>query len=151
MTDDSKLHQKPGPKLDQPTTEPEFILFFDGVCGLCNTSVDWLLVRDRDQKIIFSPLQGETAARLLPREDRENLDTVIAWDRGKLYRRSEAVFRAVQLLGPGWNLLIAILNFIPAPIRDIVYRAVAANRYPVFGKRETCRLPTKDERKRFLE
>ncbi len=132
-------------------SQPEFILFFDGVCGLCNTSVDWLLARDHAHRLAFAPLQGETAARLLPQTDRENLDTVIVWDRGNLYRRSEAVFRAVQLLGPGWNLLIAILNFIPTPIRDIVYRAVAANRYPVFGKRDTCRLPTKEERTFFLD
>lgn len=135
----------------KPVSQPEFILFFDGVCGLCNTSVDWLLERDTDRKIVFAPLQGETAKSLLSKEDSENLDTVIAWDRGKVYRRSEAVFRAVQLLGPRWNLLIAFLNFIPVKIRDIVYRAVAANRYPIFGKRDTCRLPTKEERKFFLD
>ena len=126
------------------------ILFFDGVCGLCSKSVDWLLARDSDKKILFAPLQGETAEKFLSREDRENLDTVIFLERGKVYRRSEAVFRAVQLLGPSWNLLVAILNFIPVQIRDIVYRAVAANRYPIFGKSETCRLPTPSERQRFL-
>lgn len=137
--------------MTEPKPQPEFILFFDGVCGLCNTSVDWLLERDRDHKLAFAPLQGETARRFLSKEDYENLETVIVWDRGKVYRRSEAIFRAVQLLSPTWNLIVAFLNFIPVQIRDIVYRAVAANRYPVFGKRDTCRLPTKEERTFFLD
>lgn len=131
--------------------QPDFVLFFDGVCGLCSRSVDWLMERDLSHKIVFAPLQGAAAERLLSQKDREDLDTVIVWERGKVYRRSEAVFRAVQLLGPKWNLLIAVLNFIPAPIRDIFYRAVAANRYPIFGKSETCRLPTPEERTRFLD
>jgi predicted DCC family thiol-disulfide oxidoreductase YuxK len=131
--------------------DAEFIVFFDGVCGLCSKSVDWLMERDQNRKIVFAPLQGETAKKLLDEKDRIDLDTVIAWERGKVFRRSEAVFKAVQLLGPGWNLLVAVLHFIPVQIRDVVYRAVAANRYPIFGKSETCRLPTPEERSRFLD
>lgn len=131
-------------------TNNDFIVFFDGYCGLCNKSVDWLLSQDRKGQIKFAPLQGDTAKLLLSESDRADLDTVIVWDRGGTFKRSEAIFKAIALVGPQWNLLVAVLNFIPVKIRDIVYRAVAANRYPVFGKRDTCRLPAQNEQQRFL-
>ena len=69
---------------------------------------------------------------------------------GRMYDRSSAVLRAVALLGGPWRMVSA-LRVIPAPLRDLVYRFVAARRYRWFGRRDTCRVPSPVERDRFLE
>ncbi len=137
-----------------PATEPALreppIVFFDGMCGLCNRFVDFVLRHDCVGALRLSPLQGETAERLLPVTDREQLATVIVWDNGRLHRRSAAVVRVCWRLGPVWKVLGGLLWCIPLPLRDLGYKLVAANRYHLFGKKETCRLPSPEERARFL-
>jgi predicted DCC family thiol-disulfide oxidoreductase YuxK len=135
------------PRLKEQTP----IVFFDGVCGLCNSSVDFVLRHDRRGRLKFSPLQGETAERLLPSEDRENLGSLVLWDGGRMFRRSSAVVRILWRLGPLWRLLGGLLWVIPLPLRNAVYRVVAGSRYRWFGKKETCRLPSPEERERFLD
>jgi predicted DCC family thiol-disulfide oxidoreductase YuxK len=127
------------------------IVFFDGVCGLCNSSVDFVLRHDRQGRMRFAPLQGETAARLLPAEDRDNLGSLVLWEDGRAYRRSTAVVRILSKLGGGWTVLAAGMWLIPAPLRNAGYRIVAKLRYRLFGKKETCRLPSPEERSRFLD
>lgn len=130
---------------DQP------VLFFDGVCGLCNQSVNFAMSRDRKGRLLYSPLQGETAAAVLSAEDLENLDTVILRSSdGQVYRRSAAIVRVLWLLGIPWKICGCLLWLIPLPLRDLGYRLVSKVRYRVFGKHETCRLPTPEERARFL-
>ena len=126
------------------------ILFFDGVCGLCNWSVDFVLKRDTQGLIQFSPLQGDTARTLLPPADLNDLDSVVLWVAGRTYRKSAAVVRVLWSLGPGWQIIGTALWLIPLPIRNLGYTLVAKNRYRLFGKKETCRLPTPEERIRFL-
>jgi predicted DCC family thiol-disulfide oxidoreductase YuxK len=127
------------------------VVFFDGVCGLCNSSVDFVLRHDRMGRLKFAPLQGATAVRLLPAEDRENLDSLVLWDDGRMFRRSSAVVRILWRLGPSWRALGGVLWLIPLPLRNAAYRLVAALRYRLFGKKETCRLPSPEERSRFLD
>jgi predicted DCC family thiol-disulfide oxidoreductase YuxK len=127
------------------------IVFFDGVCGLCNSSVDFVLRHDREGQFRFSPLQGEAAARLLPVADRENLGSLILWEDGRMYRRSTAVVRILRRIGGIWSMLGGALWLIPAPLRNAGYRLVASQRYRLFGKKETCRLPSPEERSRFLD
>lgn len=127
------------------------IVFFDGVCGLCNSSVDFVLRHDRRGRLRFAPLQGEMAARLLPAADRENLGSLVLWSEGHTFRRSTAVVRILWQLGGFWTIPAACLWLIPAPLRNGGYRLVAALRYRLFGKKETCRLPTPEERGRFLD
>ena len=140
---------------DRPTN----VVFFDGVCGLCNRFVDFVLSRDRRETIRFAPLQGETASRqqLAQRFAKQSnlgpaiFDTVVwADEAGELFARTSAVVRVLWQLGGIWTLFGALLWLIPRPLRDIGYRIVSANRYRLFGQKETCRLPTPNERRRFL-
>ena len=126
------------------------ILFFDGVCGLCNKTVDFVLVRDRMSKIKFAPLQGDTARQLLTPADLENLNTMVLWVEGRTYRKSAAAVRVLWRLSVAWQVLGTLLWVIPLPLRNLGYSLVARNRYRIFGKKESCRLPTPEERGRFL-
>ncbi len=130
--------------------EKETILFFDGVCGLCNGLVDWLLPRDRRERLKFATLQGTTAKALLPPSYVTDLDTSVLWRQGRLLTRSDAVLGCFQELGGVWAV-VAWLRFLPRAIREPVYGMVARNRYGWFGKRHTCRMPLPGERLRFLD
>jgi len=127
------------------------ILFFDGVCGLCNRSVDFIIKRDSERKFRFAPLQGETAKAELPADDLENLSTLILKTESGLYRRSSAVVRILWLLGGVWGLLGSLVWIIPLPLRNLGYRLVSVSRYSLFGKKESCRIPTPEERAQFLD
>ena len=126
------------------------IIFFDGVCGLCNRFVDFVLPRDRRQEFRFAPLQGETARRYLASEEIAALKTVVLVDETGVHRQSTAVLRVLKRLGGGWPLLSRILQLVPTPLRDVGYRLVARNRYRLFGKKDACRMPTPEERGRLL-
>lgn len=126
------------------------ILFFDGVCGLCNWSVDFVMRRDLKGVIQFAPLQGDTARELLTSADLNDLSSMVFWVGGRSYRKSAGVVRVLWQLGPFWKILAVLLWLIPLPLRNLGYSLVASNRYHWFGKKETCRLPTPAERTRFL-
>jgi len=126
------------------------IVFLDGVCGLCNSMVDWLIRADRHRHLFFAPLQGITAQEhgiRLP-ADRDP-DTIICYTSSKQYERSEAILHIVRRLGLPYSLL-CIFVLIPRPLRDIVYNKLAKYRYRLFGKKESCRLPLPEEKQYFL-
>jgi predicted DCC family thiol-disulfide oxidoreductase YuxK len=128
-------------------------VFFDGVCGLCNRTVQFLLQRDRHDRLRFAPLQGETARRiLLPLGGRpEALDTIyVVTADGRLLERSRAVLFAVAALGAAWSW-VGLLRVVPRPLADLVYGLVARVRYRVFGRFESCAMPTPAQRAKFLE
>lgn len=127
----------------------EKIIFFDGVCGLCNKTVNFLMRIDKRQNLKFAPLQGQTAQGRLPAEIIEDLNTLIFYENGKLSNRSTAVLRAIKAIGGFWRLLYVFI-IIPSPMRDWIYKTVAKNRYKWFGKHDTCRMPTSEERGRLL-
>jgi predicted DCC family thiol-disulfide oxidoreductase YuxK len=130
---------------------PPSIVFFDGVCSLCNASVDFLIRHDPRGRLQFASLQGETAARLLPDDTRRELKTlVLLTEDGRRFVRSAAAVRILSRLGGGWKLLAGLLWLVPLPLRDLGYRLVASSRYRLFGKRETCRVPGEEERDRLL-
>ena len=138
---------------DRPTN----VLFFDGVCGLCNRSVDFVLSRDRRGAIRFAPLQGETAERAVSGEwrvasgEQKPITTAVWLDSsGREFVRTAAAVRVLWQLGGVWWLIGWLLWLIPRPLRDVGYRIISANRYRWFGKKETCRLPSPTERSRFL-
>jgi predicted DCC family thiol-disulfide oxidoreductase YuxK len=135
------------------TTQAEIsrpVVFFDGVCGLCNRFVDFVLRRDPQGLFLFSPLQGETAARRLDAADIADLKTVVVVDGDRAYRKSAAVIHVLGRLGGFWRAAAALLWIVPRPIRNLGYSWIANSRYTIFGKKETCRLPTAEERSRFL-
>lgn len=125
------------------------IIFFDGVCNLCNAFVDFLVKRDKDQSFFFAPLQGEVASLKLPAGRPAQLNSVVLWNQGQILEKSDAALMILQQLGGGWWLM-RVFWIVPAVLRDLVYDFVAANRYRFFGKRETCRLPSPEEKARFL-
>ncbi len=125
------------------------VVFFDGVCHLCNGFVDAVISRDPQHRFLFAPLQGSTAEALLPPHDREKLDTVIYYESGRIYHRSAAVLKILSGLG-GVYSLSRLGWIIPGFIRDILYKLVAKNRYSWFGQRDFCRLPTASERSYLL-
>lgn len=127
------------------------VLFFDGVCGLCNRFVDFLLKHDTRGRVSLAPLQGETAAASLPGHVLHELDTVVFLEGDQWQIRSSAIVRIFWKLGGIWSLLGTLLWIVPKPIRDLAYRVIAANRYRLFGKHDTCRMPTAAERARFLD
>jgi predicted DCC family thiol-disulfide oxidoreductase YuxK len=134
--------------------EKQPILFFDGVCGLCNRAVDFVLQEDRDQKFLFAPLQGETFKALVkdhPEASAVDSAFVLCYTAQgeQLLMRSDAIFYIVGQL-PQFRWIARIGHFIPRPIRDAVYRLIASTRYRVWGKRDSCRLPTPEEKQRFL-
>jgi predicted DCC family thiol-disulfide oxidoreductase YuxK len=134
------------------TSDSVNIVFYDGVCGLCDRTVQFLLKRDTAQRFKFAPLQGETAGQRtdLPADMRSivfvaNLGTA----QEQLYFRSEAVLRILGCLGGFWRV-VSWLRLIPRPLRDAIYDAIATRRYRWFGKFDACRVPSPELRGRFL-
>lgn len=127
------------------------ILLFDGVCNLCNGIVRFVLKRDPSARFLFASLQSESGRERLARFGLSgtDFDTVILIEDGNWYGKSSAALRTLRLLGWPWKALYAFM-LVPRPIRDAVYDLVARNRYRVFGKRESCMLPTPELRARFL-
>jgi len=139
-----------------PTSGP--ILFYDGVCGLCNSLVQFLLKRDKIGRLRYASLQSDFAGKVLRRHgfDPKDLDTLHVVENfdqpdERLLQRSDAVLRALRELGGLWSVLAAMSKIVPRALRDIAYRFVAQNRYRVFGRYETCMLPDPNQRSRFLD
>ncbi len=137
--------------------ELENIIFFDGVCSLCNGFIDFLIKRDSGRLFRYAPLQGSTATERLPISrykvlgpDGPSFTSVIYLKDGRMLSQSDAAIEILSDLGGLWRLA-SVLKLIPQVIRNSVYTLIATHRYEWFGKRETCRVPTKEERKLFLE
>lgn len=130
------------------------IVLFDGVCNLCNASVQWVIERDTKGRFRFASLQWAAAKRVLQRADEgvriETLpDSIVLVDGDKLYTRSTAAIRIARQLRFPYSLF-GVFMAVPRPIRDALYNFVARNRYRWFGRRDTCMMPTPDLASRFL-
>ena len=130
--------------------ETKRILFFDGVCGLCSSLVDFTLPKVSAGDLSFAPLQGSTAQRLLPTQDL-GLEYVVYLRDEKIHRRTKAIAYLLQDIGGIYKPISIMLHVLPAFISDFFYGIVAKYRYQFFGKSETCRLPTPQERNFFLD
>ncbi len=138
-------------------SESENIIFFDGVCSLCSGFIDFLIKRDSKKILRYAPLQGHTAVERLPLSrvkataiDGPNYTSVVYLRDGVMYIQSNAVLEIFNDIGGLWRLA-SIFKLVPRSVRDAVYNFVATHRYQWFGRRETCRLPSKEERKLFLD
>lgn len=128
------------------------VLLYDGVCGLCDSSVQFILRHDRKRSMRFATLQGETGQAAFARfPELRGVDSVILLRPDGASVRSTAVLEVARYLGGVWRLLAAPGWLLPRALRDRVYDLVARHRYRVFGKLDACRLPTPDERARFLD
>ncbi len=127
------------------------VLLFDGVCNLCNASVQWVLQKDKKGVFRFAALQSETGQQLMESHgmSTEKIETVVLVSGQKVFTHSDAPLELVRLLGGGWSVLY-IFRWIPKRLRDAVYRFVARNRYRWFGEKATCMMPKPEWKGRFL-
>lgn len=127
------------------------IVFFDGVCNLCNGAVSFILDRDARGCLRFASLQSNFASQHLPAlgKDPLELNSILVLVDGVLLSESDAVLRISDELCRPWRWL-RYLRCLPRFLRDPLYRLIAKNRYRLFGKRESCRMPKAGEAERFL-
>ena len=130
---------------------PHPLVFYDGVCGLCNRSVRWLIRHDRKRVLRYTSLQSEFSD-LLPHHLRPSgiPGTIIFKDGERYYEKSDAIIR-ILLKMKGMYSLAGMLFIIPRPVRNIVYDWVSRNRYKWFGKYDTCPLPEPGDRELFVD
>lgn len=141
--------QKSEKRVDSDLNFP--VILFDGVCNLCNASVQWVLKRDHKGRFRFAALQSETGQQILARFglDQESFNTVVLLDGDRLFTRSDAAFEIARRLGAPWSWLAA-LRWMPKRLRDTAYDWVARHRYRWFGRRESCMLPRPEWKERFI-
>jgi len=127
------------------------IIFFDGVCNLCTGSIQFIIKRDRKDLFRFAALQSEQAIRYLQSFNisPNSLDTILLLENGKIYKRSTAALRIAKRLSGAWPALYGFI-IIPEFIRDYLYRQIAKRRYKIWGKEESCMVPTPALKAKFL-
>ncbi|MBX2925328.1 MAG: thiol-disulfide oxidoreductase DCC family protein [Chitinophagaceae bacterium] len=127
------------------------VILFDGVCNLCNNSVQFVIKNDKKKAFYFTSLQSNAGQQLLEqyRLSPDRFDSFVLIENKKAYTRSTAALRVVKRLGGLWTLLYGFI-IIPPFIRNALYDWVARNRYQWFGKSESCMLPTPELKARFL-
>jgi predicted DCC family thiol-disulfide oxidoreductase YuxK len=133
------------------------VVFYDGVCTMCNGFVRFLLERDPGGRFRFAPLQGDAARRALQRhgwnaDDLDTMHLLADFERPgeRLYSRSDAVLETLHRIGGLWALA-SWLKIFPATLRDFVYGVVVRNRYRTFGKYDSCPLAPPEWRERFIQ
>ena len=139
------------------------IVAFDGLCNLCNSTVNWIIDHDPKQQFKFIALQDIARLKTGNTEQQEayallknelidassDLSSVLLIENGQLYKKSTAVLRICRQLSGLYPVLHTYI-IIPRALRDLVYDFIAHNRYKWFGKREQCRVPSPDVKQRFL-
>ncbi len=130
--------------------ETQNVVLFDGVCGLCNGWINFLLSIDLDGYLKYSTLQGSFAQTILSDAEIKNMKTIVYVRDHKTLTQSAAILAILRDLGGIWTIF-SLLKVIPAFPRDFLYTLISENRYKIFGKHETCRLPTPEERAKFID
>jgi len=140
------------------TTVSSPVIFYDGVCGLCDRLTRFVLAHDKSERFRFSALQSPFAEASLAHhgKDSRRLSTlyVLVLDPGRgerLLERSCAVIYILRELGPPWSVLATALSVVPPVAREAGYAVVARSRYRIFGRREACSLPEERWRARFID
>lgn len=129
------------------------LILFDGICNLCNSSVLYVIKRDKKNRFLFAPLQSETGKQIIEAFsiDTSQLDSIILFtpEKGIHYKSTAALKIASQLPFP--TKVLAIFLIVPNFIRNWVYDFIARNRYKWYGKKESCMIPTPELKSRFLD
>jgi predicted DCC family thiol-disulfide oxidoreductase YuxK len=132
------------------------VLLYDGLCGFCNKSVQFILDHDKAGTLRFAPLQSNYGRAVIERHpDLENIDSLVFLESPgtsdeRVFIRSNAALHVAAYLGGIWRLFL-LAYIIPAPIRDLFYDLFARFRYRVFGKYDSCMVPPKEVKARFLD
>lgn len=127
------------------------IIFFDGVCNFCNASVNFIIERDKNNIFKFCSIQSDKAKALLnlPENYFSSPDTFILLDCNKIHEKSTAALKVAKHLSFPWQLFY-IFILIPPFIRNFFYTLFARHRYKLFGKSDTCRIPSPSEKQKFI-
>ncbi|WP_425237137.1 thiol-disulfide oxidoreductase DCC family protein [Ulvibacterium sp.] len=128
------------------------VILFDGVCNLCNNSVQFIIKRDRKDVFRYAALQSEIGKELLAERniDTSKVDSIILIEPGvAFYTKSDAALEIGRSFGGAW-ILLSVFYLIPSSLRNIVYDFVAKNRYRWFGRKDACMIPTPDLKAKFL-
>jgi predicted DCC family thiol-disulfide oxidoreductase YuxK len=137
------------------------LVIFDGNCGFCNRTVRWFLRRDHHDRLRFAPSDSPSVAELLARHNQRNSDfapssstILVVRDPGRTSEhvliRSDGAVALLAALPSPWPAIARAFQWIPRPLRDLGYRIIARWRYRIWGRTETCPLPTPEERAHFL-
>jgi|LakMenEpi03Aug12_release.lakeMendotaPanAssembly.Ray.scaffolds.fasta_scaffold248847_1 predicted DCC family thiol-disulfide oxidoreductase YuxK len=124
------------------------IVFYDGVCGLCDKSIQFLIARDKKQKLRYAALQSDFAIRLLG--ETANMDSFIFYKNQHAYTHSTGALMAIIEIGGFWKLAY-VFFIVPAFLRNAIYNWVAKNRYNLFGKFDQCKTPSAHQRNLFID
>lgn len=131
--------------------EADGVVLFDGVCNFCNKTVQFLLKRDRADKLRFASLQSDTGKSLLTQAhyDQDYKASILFFSEGKVYQKSDAFCQIMRRLRGGWRLFYWI-KLIPRAVRDRVYDFISSHRYQWFGRQDHCMIPPPEWKKKFL-
>lgn len=139
------------------TQSERHLVLYDGVCGLCQKSVQFILARDENATFVFATLQGEIGQTTLAKHGiPHDLDTFVLVenfkrDGEKVLTKSTGALRVAEFLGTPWVTLGRLGRWVPAFLRDIAYGLVAKSRYSIFGRSDVCPIPLPEHRLRFLD
>ncbi|WP_277584809.1 thiol-disulfide oxidoreductase DCC family protein [Psychrobacillus antarcticus] len=126
------------------------IILFDGECNFCDASVHFIIKRDPNGYFQFAAQQSDIGEKLKRQYDiPNNMDSILVIDQHNVYNASDAALHISKHLNRPWSFL-HVLKVIPKPIRDVVYKVIAKNRYAWFGKKDSCMIPSPEIRNRFL-
>ena len=128
------------------------IILFDGVCNLCNNTVQFLIKRDVNDIFRFTPLQSDTAKKLLHERniDIDDIDSIILIEPNVAYYTKSTAALEIGKELKGYDGVSVILLWLPESFRNIVYDYVAKNRYKWYGKKESCMIPTQELKNKFI-
>ena len=134
---------------DFDNTKP--LLLFDGVCNLCNATVQFVIEHNSKANIQFAALQSETGQEILKKNDlaTADFDTIVLVENDQIYTKSTAALRLSRHFD-GFYRFLYLFIIIPSPLRNVIYSFISKNRYHWLGKEEACWLPTPDLKKRFV-
>jgi predicted DCC family thiol-disulfide oxidoreductase YuxK len=129
---------------------PHPVILFDGICNLCNGAVQFIIRHDPEAVFRFASLQSDFAKGELEKLGKSSLEfeSIILLDDG-VYQKSSAALKITRHLSGAWPAL-SVFKVVPLFLRDWVYDRIAKSRYKVFGKRETCMIPSSDLESRFF-
>lgn len=132
-------------------SQSKSIIFFDGVCNLCNASIDFIIRNDKNDQFLVGALQDDFSKKILSKFDVKDdyLDSLVLIQDSKVFYRSTAALKISKHLAGLWPIFYPLL-ILPKWLRDPVYDWIGKNRYKWFGKKNTCRLPKPEERAKFL-
>jgi predicted DCC family thiol-disulfide oxidoreductase YuxK len=127
------------------------IVFYDGVCNLCNGAVQFILKHEKSPVLLFASLQSEFAKELIKQNKiPSSIDSIVFYHNNKVDVKSKAAFKISQHLKAPWSF-VKVFSILPKSVTNAGYDLIARYRYRIFGKKETCPMPSKETRDRFID